>query len=681
MHKLHLVSFVLLTLFFLGYSEEQNIVKCSVDVGTKIAIKNGVVSFLGATELCSEADRPSLPLITKRFLLPENAKLSSVSVDLKSATEEVVATDCKVNLTTIFTTDENGKSVKIASKIDTLDIYPKSTLFNLSTGKLGLYKIVTVTLSPFRYNRVKKLLLASKKIDLSVKYLTDKSVRITRRPFPSNRNRVKNIVDNFNQASKTYGEPSRSSYAGHYLILTSSTIKSQLSKLDLFVSSKKAQGFKVSVLTEDSWGGTATNGDVHQVRNWLKSNYETEGYTHLLIIDNPADGAIPMLVATPDFSDRYKPLVDMYYADLSGDWDIDGDGKYGVFGSFNSKDFDVGGVDQFEEVFVGRIPYYGSAATTDKILNRIVEYSKEKASSASWRKRLYMPMSDFGPGFGDGAKYGSVIKSNVINSSDWSVTEIYGTACNRPEVIKTWNECEPGLVVWQAHGLYNYAENLMYSNEATVLKVPTHTYQTSCHTGKPENPDNLAFAVLKSGAISTIGAAVQCLYSSNKSTWGVSGGARDYGYFYAKNMILEKKPAGEAVAASRADLKVQFSTNWLNCVETNLYGCPAVGPYTTDINPDNVEIITSKKSSIKTSIKTLYSRKKLTISTSEKLLGGTVTLFSLNGKKVKEVLVKSGSKNLVIKTNSLSNGIYFAEIKIKTLKNINTKKIQFTVTD
>lgn len=627
----------------------------------------------------SRPGEPALPLITRRYLLPANLNVQSLSVEITNDREQLLSGSFSVPDTKIYTTDSEGNFVESAlEKAAPAGIFPANCVYDYSLGKMGSYNILTVSLSPYRYNSDNGELRFTDTLDLSISYETSEENRSSAPVIKRFADQVSNLVENYETMSSSYGTIQRAADAGHYLILTSSKILPQLNELDSFVASKEAQGFKVSVLTEDAWGGSASDGDVHQIRQWLKENYEAEGYSHLLIIDNPVDGAVPMLKVSPDSFERYQPLVDFIYGDLSGDWDINGDGKYGMYGSFNSKDFAPGGADQFQEISVGRLPYYGSAADINKIMKRIVEYSAESSSDAAWRKHLYMPMSDFDVGAFDGSRFGAVIKENVVKKSDWNVSEIYGYSCNREAVISLWNESNPGVVVWQAHGLADYAENLLFSREAPQLTVPTHTYQVSCHTGKPEDPNNLAFAILKSSAISTIGAAVQCQYTYQKSTYGVKGGARDYGYFYAKHMILNKKSAGESLVAARAELAIKADSDWLNCTETNLYGCPAVGAFTTDVSGAVAVKNMSNKSTLSPGVVRTPAGITLT-SLAGVFRGGRVTLYSLSGRKVDEIPVTPGSNSIVITGNARSTGVYIAAVKLLSENGVHESTIRISL--
>ncbi len=658
MKYLNTVSAVVVLSTVCAYSGTiETIDECIIRNNVKM-IEDGVVRFEG--DLVNLPGVPSLPLESKRYVLPDNVIPTSITVQLNGVKRSDTYENCVVEPIEIYTTGEDGsREVIPAYDFDHSKPFPESNLFDFSIGKLDHHTIVSVTTSSYQYSVDDQKLYESDSISYTISYELDNSrASSSARKFSDSR------ISQIESRSESRAETAWENGIGHYAIFTTTEILPQLESIDQFVKSKEAQGFSVAIYTEETWGGTATDGDPHQVRQWLRDSYEALEMTHLLIIDNPVTGAIPMLKVTPDFSGRYEPLVDMYYGELSGDWDIDGDGKYATYGFFNSKDFDVGGADQYSELYVGRLPYYGDITDINTIMKRIVDYSAESAEDAVWRNHIYTPMNDFDTGAWDGSKYGSVVKKNVIDLSDWNHTSLYGPSCNRPDVISLWNSSNPGFVLWQAHGLFDYAENLILGDEAQQLTIPTHTYQTSCHTGKPEKADNLAFGILRSSAISTIGAAVQCLYSANKSSWGETGGARDYGYFYAKHVILNERPAGPALVGAHDDLTLRSSSNWLNLVEMNLYGCPAVGPHTTDVVPLAVGVAKSIVST-SNSIAISSNANQLSIQlASSDLVGGTVKIYDGRGRVVSQLSLTSGSDLVSIPMNGIASGIYFVDVTI-----------------
>lgn len=129
-----------------------------------------------------------------------------------------------------------------------------------------------------------------------------------------------------------------------YVIVTTNDIVANSNRLDNFVYLKELMGHTVKIVTEDDFGsltGQAPNGRAEKIRQWLINNYASMGINHVLLIgdpdpDDPSNatdsvGDIPMKMCWPRyFSWNYRESpTDYFYADLTGNWDLDGDGYFG----------------------------------------------------------------------------------------------------------------------------------------------------------------------------------------------------------------------------------------------------------------------------------------------------------------------------------------------------------------
>jgi hypothetical protein len=142
-----------------------------------------------------------------------------------------------------------------------------------------------------------------------------------------------------------------------YVIITTSAISAASGELSRFVAHKESLSFNVQIVTEANFGGGVGDTAAKNIRRWLRNHYISDNIKYVLLIGNPRpdSGEIPMkMVWTSAWSEGVPS--DFYYADLTGSWDWNGDGRYGM----RPEDCGPGGVDTFYEVSVGRIPYYGS---------------------------------------------------------------------------------------------------------------------------------------------------------------------------------------------------------------------------------------------------------------------------------------------------------------------------------
>ena len=179
---------------------------------------------------------------------------------------------------------------------------------------------------------------------------------------------VSNTVENFDSMAGSYNmstlerlsASSEESTAG-YAILTTSEIIQNSSKLQDFVNWKSMKGYKVHLANEYEWGGGKGDVAAENIRNWLKDNYLEMDLKYVMLIGDPDpyDGNVPMKMLWPrnnasnfrENDDYIQSPSDLYYADLNGNWDLDGDGRYG------EGDHDLAGIDINWDLYVGRIPF------------------------------------------------------------------------------------------------------------------------------------------------------------------------------------------------------------------------------------------------------------------------------------------------------------------------------------
>ncbi len=189
-----------------------------------------------------------------------------------------------------------------------------------------------------------------------------------------------------------------------YLILMPDRTKeefdnSTLTGLRDFIQSKEESGFKVKVETVANIEKNIDGRDrAEKIRNYLKEMYFTGGkkLKYVLLIGDvgqywyyrdQSDGDMPLRLIFPDDShhdweERLSPTLDyiiwprtytdLYYANLTLDWDRDEDGY------FEKEDIDYGIPEA--NVLVGRIPF-SSREIVDKILRQIIDRDEVKTKS------------------------------------------------------------------------------------------------------------------------------------------------------------------------------------------------------------------------------------------------------------------------------------------------------------
>jgi hypothetical protein len=415
---------------------------------------------------------------------------------------------------------------------------------------------------------------------------------------------------NYEQARAWYPPTEQAGLVTYdYVIITTNAIETNSTKLTAFVAHKQAKGFSVLVVTEDDYGGLTgqpPNGREEKVRQWLKNNYVAYSIEYVLLIGNPTPAgtgatAVPMKMCWPRLgagSDEESP-TDYFFADLTGDWNKDGDAYYGEY----TGDWGVaGGVDFMPEVYVGRIPFYGTYADLDSILQKTMDYAN--ATNIGWRSSILLPMSFSQSGY-DGAPMAQQMWDDYLSGAGYSRWRQYqqgNGACGPDSIYPSdqelrggtvvrdrWAANDYGIVCWWGHGSATSAsvgydgcwDGTLFDNGQTASLDdghPSFVYQCSWLNGYPENTDNLQYAILKRGGIATVSASRVSWFNTGVGYGDFDGSTTNsgIGYEYVER-VANGLTASEALYGAKSSMTPESNTRLMNFYDFNLYGDPAIG--------------------------------------------------------------------------------------------------------
>lgn len=618
----------------------------------------------GFSNISSPGD-PDLPSITLNILVPPDTDIEGIRLVIidEESYEEEGTYDIAPAGPANFKPDIEGSATYedwIKDKDYIVDgyntkIYSKDALFTpesikvLPAKQMRKWIFVPLQFYPLRYNPVKKTLTRTGFIKAHIEAPKKAGVTDTllkRRLFDSLfDDDAKKIFINYDKLSPLYRvnlsrelPPPSEKY--DYVIITTSSVKNNLTKLTDFIKHKQSIGYKVLVVDESMWGMSEGIDGPEKVRNWLKNNYINLGIQYVLLLADPNDTTGPAMRtcwprAKEKKDDWERTPTDMYYSDLTGNWNKNGDDLWCEYYG----DFTRGGIDLTPEVYVGRIPVYpGRYSEADKILERTIKY--EQSRDIDWRYTALLPnpISDYSQeedhaesgsgteinrrGFTvDGAKFAERMKAEFLNPQNkFKTTSLYEKRGPEPSIYNpdiefsqqnVANEWRKGygLISWWAHGNSTSAagkvwredkngdgiaqmsekdwEDFAYSSmpeSSFNPERPSFTSQVSCLNSRPDRSSNLSYTLLvKGGAITTMGATSVTLYSP---AWSYPNANRmdnvSFGFYYTKN-ISKNYPAGKALALVRS---MSSSLTWqdgslMNILSFNLYGDPSLSLFTT----------------------------------------------------------------------------------------------------
>ena len=591
---------------------------------------------------------PLLPAKVYNILVPPDVLWESVRMEVLDCTEETVPGSYNLGPAAPDAAQKEGgltldwgpeaKSIVQGMNVKVYQadaLFPAEFVQQLPYSRLRKWNFVRVRFLPFRYNPVTGELRLVKKASVKITFL--RSLR-TADVEASLADTVMDPVapalfHNYESSRTDYRAPTGSDLPGavhDYVIITGNATVSGSANLSAFIAHKEARGHSVLVVTEtdfDPLTGQAPNHRAEKIRQWLMNNYLTYAIENVLLIGNPrpygaigGEGDIPMKMCWPRLgeTDDEEAPTDAFYADLTGNWDLDGDEYFGEWSDYAGS----GGVDFSMEVWVGRIPVYSEDyATLDNILQKIMDYETESDSPGSigWRRKVLLPMS-FSNTTYDGAPLAEQMRDDFLATrsvDSWRQYQQGTGACSLNSVYNSeetlrggtvvrdrWASEPFGIVCWWGHGsatsasvgcdgcwdgtLFNYTQTSSLDDD-----YPAFTYQCSCTNGYAENANNLQYSILKQGGVGTVSATRVSWFNTGVGYGEFNGSSTNSGIGYEfVDRLTQALPAGRALLEAKLAVVTDIGTRktrLMNQYDFNLYGDPSLdmGPCVLDEHCDD----------------------------------------------------------------------------------------------
>ncbi|MCJ7571983.1 MAG: C25 family cysteine peptidase, partial [Candidatus Thermoplasmatota archaeon] len=358
------------------------------------------------------------------------------------------------------------------------------------------------------------------------------------------------------------------------------------------------------------------------IDNWVEHDFTYDEWTHTMTIgkhdisiffrENFVDGVVKLYWKTEvseedpcyikntivpsdhlyDADDIVGGLTGFYYDDTYfTEWKLTRVDPQIDF-IWGTGDIDDDNPDYDAEVFVGRIPVYDNdIEQLDEILYKIIDYETD-SGDITWRESILLPMARMNDETSS-AGLGEAIMTNIAIPNGFDYYRIYEQdfgfspelwPCTVDNVKNEWKNGY-GMVTWHTHGGEEGASYVMDVASVSVLDdtKPAFTFQGSCHNARPENKNNLAYSLLKHGAIATIAGTRMTTfqYGDYTSFDPAEHMNHQMAYYYTKYIIESGMSAGEAYA----EVVKYHSEPSSNAIEFNLYGDPECYLLSTDPNP------------------------------------------------------------------------------------------------
>lgn len=327
-----------------------------------------VVSLAGALETLEEG-RPELPLVVATFALPEG--VDAVSLEVTSDRVKTIEGDYNVRSVQpqvpLSFTGPAPVVPRDAAVYSSHTPYPSEVVSLVGNGNMGGQRVATVVVHPVRYEPARGRLEFHEEISIALTLApAGAEVRAPRTMSERSRTarlaRVRGTVANPSAASIPESVLRSRNGTTDYLIITDASYVSLFQPL---ADWKSAKGVPAEIVTT-SWVYSNYSGVDNQqkIRNCIIDYYENHGTTWVLLGGDT--NVVPDRIAFAMSGDSGDDLrCDLYYADLDGSWNDDGDDTWGEVHQDN--------IDMYSDVFVGRAPV-NTAAEVTRFVDRVLTY-------------------------------------------------------------------------------------------------------------------------------------------------------------------------------------------------------------------------------------------------------------------------------------------------------------------
>ena len=506
--------------------------------------------------------RPRLPHRQFNLVLPPDADLTSLELVIGEPVIEELPGTHRVKPSAPWIRACAASTISDAACLQSSDpstqaagAQPIARL--VAAGQMRKWRVASLDFAPFPFDEATGRLSVVRSVTVEVRFRRDPALLDPAVLADTVMDEAAAAqFDNYTESAPAYAEAgaiagqastaAAASASDDYLILAPEAILQQdsVGQFMLFLREHGHNVTGIPISTVANYPGATT---ADKIRSFLQTIYVPWGLRYVLLIGNPdpVNGDVPMKWVYPNGTDPnsqnwYSVPTDTYYGDLTGNWDLNGDGRFGEIAyGWIKGDIGLGGVDFWPEVYIGRIPVYNNDyATLATILNKITAY-ESITRRQPWQDRALLAMTFFDDNL-DAAVLGELLRTNELLVHGYSsIYRIYmnspaAAPCNQVStfthdqdmadqvVVNYWSQTPVGLVVEAGHGAGSrialgwgfdttncwLSGDLFNSWQAAKLDDtrPAFTFNNSCDNGWPENPDNLQYALLRQGAVATVAA-------------------------------------------------------------------------------------------------------------------------------------------------------------------------------
>jgi hypothetical protein len=531
-----------------------------------------VVCIPGGASPFASGD-PALPGISYSLVIPQGTLLEDVEIVVQSKIDlpgtyriaPVLSIPLNEVIPVIIPHSENYSR----------GVFPAAAIHDIRTGNKTGFRIASFNYVPFTWDPYTGILslvtsaqltpVISPASDAPSLTLSDNQVRIAREALES-------IVRNPEMLAAFAPEVTGGVDGAAWVVIADESHQATLQPLVDLRASTHGSEFVSTQWISANYTGRDTQ---EQIRNYLKDAYENDGLVYALIVGDY--GPTTRISGLTLGGTTMNSVADLYYSDLDGSWDEDGDN---IFGELSD------GVDYYSDIYTGRFST-DMPARLAKMVERTVAY-ETTAPEGAWRTTALLAGAGLWPDPAPGY-WGSFICDSIDTRipDSWTVHKLYETYESHPnDQISLYNQgvsySSPtghgfdGGVYWYYNPPTDIISAANYS-DLTNDDMPIVFHSIACLAGNLQNVACIAERLM----FAPSGGAIAVMFNSNNGYGSPPNmGASEWlELFFAEVLFVDQQnEIGVAHSISKDEFRANVSVSMQTWIlqENNLLGDPAL---------------------------------------------------------------------------------------------------------
>ena len=552
-----------------------------------------------------EEGTPLLPHQNVSILIPQGKEISNVQISSITYYPEINNIKIKPSERE-FPLSKDVKNYTVPLNLDIYNsskAYPNNKIENISTHFLAGHSIGSFSICPVEYIPSENKIKFIKEIKFEIQnQQTEKAQQASKflRKTGSVEQRISKIVDNSEYLKKYSYTENRSTTDVDILLLTNNDFAGEFSD---YIDFKTSTGYIVETMTvENIYTLYSGQDDAEKVRNCIIDYYTNHNLLYVILGGDadPANSSQMIIPYRGFYANAYGEIdnnipCDLYFSNLDGTWDDNGNGTWG----------EIGEDDLYSEIAIARMSV-DAANEIENFTNKLEMYQNnpviDDIEKSLMLGELLWSDPTWGGDYKDEIAQGSSAHGYTTTgiSSNFSISYLYEREMDytKNDIFDQFNNTGINLLNHLGHSNTWY-NMLMNTSDITTTNFTNDGitrgyvigYSQGCYNGSFDNRDtgpgsfgsedcfSEKITTLETGEVATIG--------NSRYGWGAhasTDGSSQYfdRQFYDALFGEEITKIGEANADSKEDNVSYLSMGAIRwCFyETNLFGDPTMDVWT-----------------------------------------------------------------------------------------------------